>query len=92
MLVDDPGHRLDITSRVRAVFDVVFGEETIDGGRMSGWRWVLRAAKSELAEERASSTTTSKCTQSRDARRQFYGPLGHDRAHILCGCMRTSLG
>lgn len=28
VLVDDPGHRLDITRRVRAVFDVVFGGET----------------------------------------------------------------
>jgi hypothetical protein len=30
MLVDDPGHRLDITSRVRAVFDLVFGADADD--------------------------------------------------------------
>ena len=27
MLVDDPGHRLDITARVRSVFDAVFGRD-----------------------------------------------------------------
>ena len=27
MLVDDPGHELDLTARVRAVFDVVFGDD-----------------------------------------------------------------
>ena len=27
VLVDDPGHELDLTARVRAVFDVVFGDE-----------------------------------------------------------------
>ena len=27
ILVDDPGHELDITARVRAVFDVVFGDD-----------------------------------------------------------------
>ena len=27
VLVDDPGHVLDLTARVRAVFDVVFGDE-----------------------------------------------------------------
>ena len=26
VLVDDPGHELDLTARVRAVFDVVFGD------------------------------------------------------------------
>ena len=27
MLVVDPGHRLDVTARVREVFDVVFGDD-----------------------------------------------------------------
>jgi hypothetical protein len=49
ILVDDPGHRLDITARVRSVFDVVFGEDAdawwtdvgevlgTKGGEVSGW-------------------------------------------------------
>jgi hypothetical protein len=49
VLVDDPGHRLDITVRVRSVFDAVFGGEAdqwwgevgvalgAKGGEVGGW-------------------------------------------------------
>ena len=49
VLVDDPGHRLDITARVRSVFDAVFGEDAdrwwadvgmalgAKGGEVGGW-------------------------------------------------------
>ena len=49
VLVDDPGHRLDITTRVRSVFDAVFGDDAdrwwadvgvalgAKGGEVGGW-------------------------------------------------------